>query len=237
MPAEGAASSDIADTFWPARGRANTVVVLLVLLLANNTGGLITALNTLAFMRRVERGEQPDSEEADRLDAWSLAVSVPGLILQLVLVVIYLMWVYRAHLDLRLWTRERLNFTSGRAVGWWFIPFANLVQPCRVMGEIWRRSDARHGAGWGNGGAPLLLVSWWLAFLVEGVLGRIVLRMSIKAEELPEMIRATQYEIAAACWDFVALPLAIAVVVAIKRAQDRRRAAIGGDPGAPAVVG
>jgi hypothetical protein len=231
MPGEGTVTNappdtpaEIAQTFWSASGRAKTAIALLGLLLAGTIIGLITTLNTLVFLRRIERGGQASTAEAERLDMWSLAVAVPTIIVQVLLIVIYLMWVYRAHLDLKLFTREPLNFTPGWAVGWWFIPFANLVQPCRVMGEIWRRSDARHGATWGTGGAPLLLVTWWIAFLVEGVLGRIVLRMSVSAEKLPELIRAAQFEIAAGIWDLVAIPLAIAVVVAIMRAQQRRRA-------------
>ena len=228
-PAAEPDRAEIARTFWSATGRANTVIVLLGLLLALTVAGLVTALNTLAFLRRVQAGAQVTEAEGERIDLWSLLVAVPAALLNIAVVVIYLMWVYRAHLNLKLFSGEKLNFSSGWAVGWWFIPFANLVQPCRVMGEIWRRSDPKHGASWSNSGAPTLLVLWWLAFLIEGVLGRVMLRLSIRAETLPELIRATHLEIATEIWDLIAIPLAIAVVVAIKRAQRRRLEELG-DP-------
>lgn len=100
-------------------------------------------------------------------------------------VVSFLLWMRRAAWNLRLLhPEEGFVYTPGWCVGWWFVPFANLVHPFKAMHEIWHYSDpdaervdtvtgyaAR--SDWGKG-APLLLSSWWAAWIASWVLSRII---------------------------------------------------------------
>lgn len=73
------------------------------------------------------------------------------------------MWIYRAHDNLTLFGLTGLEFTPGWSVGWFFVPFANLVKPYEAMRELWGRNlgDRLHAAA--------LLPLWWGCFLVGGI--------------------------------------------------------------------
>lgn len=63
-----------------------------------------------------------------------------------------------------------LSYTPGMAVGWFFIPFANLVLPLLVTNEIWKGSVAvsrgESGAGWRNHSINPFIIVWYLAFIL-----------------------------------------------------------------------
>jgi hypothetical protein len=90
---------------------------------------------------------------------------IPGLISWAVIIV-WLIWQHQATANL--WARgyAGLRTRPGWAVGWWFIPFANLAMPLLAMLELDRRSTSdgtprRAGSvlGW-----------WWAAWLASSLL-------------------------------------------------------------------
>jgi hypothetical protein len=83
----------------------------------------------------------------------------------------WLLWQYRAQSNLRALGSQDLQFTPGWAVGWWLIPFANVVMPYRSTSELWKASSPTAGAvDWKAGPRTILLPLWWTAWL-----GRLVL--------------------------------------------------------------
>ena len=56
-------------------------------------------------------------------------------------IVVFMFWVHRAYSNLSPLKARNLEFSPGWAVGWWFIPFANLVKSFQVMRELWTASD------------------------------------------------------------------------------------------------
>ena len=73
------------------------------------------------------------------------------------------MWIYRAHDNLGKLGHTDLEFTPGWSVGWFFVPFANLVMPFRAMRELWH-----HSCGSETPSTPILPL-WWGCFLVGGI--------------------------------------------------------------------
>jgi len=56
--------------------------------------------------------------------------------------VMFLIWLFRIYKNLDvLESQQNREFTPGWAVGWWFVPFANLVKPFQVMREAWFDSN------------------------------------------------------------------------------------------------
>ncbi len=83
-------------------------------------------------------------------------------------VVLVAMWIHRAHANLHEAGVDGLEFTPGWAVGWYFIPFANLFKPFQAMRELWAASHAetdRYG-----GEAPSELKWWWGAWISGNIL-------------------------------------------------------------------
>lgn len=92
-------------------------------------------------------------------------------------IVFFLIWEFRAFKNLSPLRAQNPEFTPGWAVGWWFIPFANLVKPYQAMSDLWNESDADFDAENGflsaSVGAPGMLGLWWALFIVSNILLRI----------------------------------------------------------------
>jgi hypothetical protein len=97
-------------------------------------------------------------------------------------VIAFSMWTHRVYRNLPALGARLLRYTPGWAVGWLFVPFANLVIPYFVFAEIWRNSipaPAASANGHGNRFSPLL-IGWWIVnvlpfvVLVVGFVGFVV---------------------------------------------------------------
>ena len=91
-------------------------------------------------------------------------------------VVVFLMWMYRASKNLQALDAQGQRFSPRWAVGAWFIPFAHLVVPYKVIAEIWRGSDpeslSEMASNWKRGRVPALFGWWWGLFLVASFVER-----------------------------------------------------------------
>ena len=68
------------------------------------------------------------------------AVGLGALVLNLLAAVAFCVWIHRAASNLPALGRYGMKFTPGWCVGWFFIPFANLVKPFQAVKELWRAS-------------------------------------------------------------------------------------------------
>lgn len=122
-----------------------------------------------------------DLDEAAPASVWLLLQGVVYLFqfpLYITTVVGFLMWVYRAHSNLQFLQPEQLDFTPGWAVGWWFIPFANLVKPFQAIREIWSESDPEVTPGGSifsaaMHSAPTYMAAWWGFWIGSNILANI----------------------------------------------------------------
>jgi hypothetical protein len=83
-------------------------------------------------------------------------------------------WIYRASANAHAIGGD-LTVTPGWAVGWYFVPFANLVKPFHAMKETWLASH--YGSDWGRGDATDLLNWWWGLWLVSNIIDNIDWRL------------------------------------------------------------
>ena len=83
-------------------------------------------------------------------------------------------WIHRASANLRGLRRDGLNFSPGGCVGWFYVPFANLVQPVRAMSEIWRASEpGGDGYEWTRARGTPWLGIWWGTWLLGNIVGEV----------------------------------------------------------------
>lgn len=102
--------------------------------------------------------------------------------LLLLSIIPFMMWVYRAYFNLDHVKQKGLNVTPGWAVGWFFIPFANLYYDVLVLNDIFK--GTKHLS---IGGAPSqsmertpippIALLWFLAYIIGGVFENIGDRM------------------------------------------------------------
>ena len=86
-------------------------------------------------------------------------------------VVLVTMWIHCAHANLREIGMEGLEFTPGWAVGWYFIPIANLIKPYQAMRELWNASFGESD-GYANEAPPLVKL-WWGCWIVCNILSNV----------------------------------------------------------------
>jgi hypothetical protein len=151
--------------------------------------------------------------------------------------ILFLVWVYRVNRNAWTIDARRMNYSPGWSVGWFLVPFANLVKPYSVMREIWQVSSRGSRQNGQPAPAAPLIGTWWVVTVIHGLM-----HFSPWQIITGRMLLADYYEnhqfMADSLWRFswgfliaeisgiVANVLTIVIVVRITEFQDRRQFAI-----------
>jgi Domain of unknown function (DUF4328) len=134
--------------------------------------------------------------------------------------VAWLAWLHRAYGNLTLVGSKRSRFGRSRAVGYWFIPFLNLVRPFQVMKDLWLRSESMNDRdGYDDLPAPGFLSAWWGVFLTKGAATVAVASLGPHGRTPGDLIDVGDLQLLVSIAGVVAAALAIAVVRGIDRRQ------------------
>ena len=106
--------------------------------------------------------------------AWGL-VAIVQFLLYVASGVTVLLWLHRASADAHALV-DGLSISPGWAVGWFFVPIANLVKPFTAVSEAWRVSHAPED--WAFAPVPALLRWWWGAWIASNVLAGLDWRLN-----------------------------------------------------------
>jgi len=149
--------------------------------------------------------------------------------LRLATAIVFLIWLYRAYSNLSPLKVRNLEFSPGWAVGWWFIPFANLVKPFQVVREVYNEStpdfDPDSGFTTLPAGTPFEIGLWWAMFLLSGFIYRLSDVFYGKGDT-PESEYFPTVFLAGALCATVAAALAAYIVKAINSRQVERLAIV-----------
>jgi hypothetical protein len=137
--------------------------------------GLAAIYNAIADLVQILAvGSQGVSGPNDfRIDDLLQTLAGLAYLVTLVLAAVYfLRWEHRVARNVRALGATGLRYTPGWAVGWWFVPFANLVMPYRVVAELWRAtaSDGATVRGY--------VRVWWTLWIAGGLIGNVGARLS-----------------------------------------------------------
>ena len=145
-------------------------------------------------------------------------LSIGAVFVSLVTIAIVGRWIYRASVNAHAMTDE-MSITPGWAVGWYFVPFANLVKPFQAMKEIWLASH-RQGSGDDVRGSAIL-GWWWGLWLLSNLLGNITFRMEMAEGTDPQSL-ATAYFVSTA----INIPLCIVLILIMRKIGTAQRGGI-----------
>jgi len=147
-------------------------------------------------------------------------IALPMIAAMLVCFVVVGMWIYRASANAHAISDE-MTISPGWAVGWYFVPFMNLVRPYQGMREVWLASHYR--GNWHGEPAPSLLGWWWGLWIVTNILSNVSFRLSMNdaAGALTEMILIL--DVGAAVLN---VPLSLALITIMRRTREAQRHAI-----------
>ena len=80
-------------------------------------------------------------------------------------------WIYRTNANAHLVDADEMTITPGWSVGWFFIPFLNLVMPYRGVNETWQATQKAAG-GFEALRSPLV-GWWWGLWLADNIVSNI----------------------------------------------------------------
>ena len=125
--------------------------------------------------------------------------------------IVFLKWIYRANANSGGFGAQNMQFTPGWSVGYYFIPFINLVRPYQAMKEILQISY--NPEDWTYKSVTPLLGWWWGLWLLSGFMGQLVFRLSAGAETIDDLKISTGLSIAAGA---LGIPLCLVAIKLIK---------------------
>ena len=213
--------------FTSAHLRANIVKILLVvgaivsvILLISETLSLVIS----PLGEGQEIGENPLGF-ANVLITFLLAVLT--VLVYVATVIFFCVWLYRAHGNLTAFgtPRNGLEYSSGLAVGSFFIPFANLIIPYRAVREVWQKSIPLGDYPLSAPGTPTSFPIWWTFWLLSSFAGNLSFRLSFN-DNVPEST-ATIISIVAGGLSVIAALMAYLVVDEIDKRQEETTEKLG----------
>jgi len=124
-----------------------------------------------------------------------------------------LRWIYLADNNARALGAEDLSGSPGWAVGWFFVPLANLIMPYTTVRDMWKASV--NPKDWQAENGESLVILWWACWLISQISGtiafRLELEMGYEAGEATRMLGLAS--------DLVSIPSALLLAVIIGRIQ------------------
>jgi len=173
---------------------------------------LLTAMRDGGFSSETEA-----RQAAEANDLRQGVIAMAGFIVVITTVVVFAIWIHRVDSNIHALGSFDLRFTPGWAVGWYFVPIANLWKPYQAMSEIWRAS--KNPTDWQSEPTSGLLRWWWFWWLVSSLLDNVSMRMSLRADELNELIGVAPVNIASSILDIISAIFALMLVKKIGEFQ------------------
>ncbi len=130
------------------------------------------------------------------------------------------MWIYRAAANVRAAAVPGFTFTPSWAVGWYFVPIANLFQPYQAMRQIWNASHGGDKDELYRGHS--LLVAWWGAWLFTAAVGTMSYVASASPDSPGEFREGQILGMIYSGASLILYPLAIELVHRVAEGQRRR---------------
>lgn len=217
------------DRYESLRGLTTAVVALLWLDVVLQVAYAGTSLGVVSLINGLLDGSI--IPEDDSLSPAEIAQSIIGIVsiaVSLGLIIAISRWIYCAAWNVRHLGAKRLEHSPGWAVGWYFVPFCNLVLPYRAMKEVWLASHAPRD--WQPDASARPLPVWWTLWLAGNIIGNISFRLTLRAETLEQM-RVAEWVGIAQC--ALAVPLAlvfIRIIRTLSAEQDRQANAAQPEP-------
>lgn len=207
----------IEDLQWAVqseRQRARLTLALLALGMAMSVVGIFSGIAQHSLLASMRDGIEVTEQQTGANDSRQQLVGIVQIIVFLATAVTWLLWQFRAYSNLRLIGSRDTDVTPGWSVGYWFIPFVNLVRVYQITNELWRRSELKNIRDpIGGLSTTPLIVTWWLAYLIDGSLSRFVLNATRHARTIDALISATD---SAILNDFVGIASGILAFVVVK---------------------
>lgn len=153
----------------PIQDRWKMLAIGVGLALISQVAGVINAIKIQGLLDRITQGDSGAAYELIQSQQMNPLLLLTGLI-GILAVVFVCMWFYRAGQNVHLAGVKYLNYTPGWYVGWFFIPFVQIVMPFITTIELWKASSSMSERdddnNWKNNGVSIYVHLWYISFLL-----------------------------------------------------------------------
>lgn len=179
----------------PNSERARILLLIIWIILALEIISIFSSVLQYNLLQTISNGGEISSETANANDLREQIIAIVYLIANIISIVAFIMWFRRAYYNLHQKVRT-LAFTEGWAAGCWFVPFVNLYRPYQIMKEMYEETKQYLiGESVECELSTKFLGVWWTMWIINGILGQIVFRLSLHSSALPELITITTLSI------------------------------------------
>ncbi len=201
-------------------------IALLALVIVIDFVLLVLLVDRIDALRQVQLGQRPLASMT-HIDNRLGGTGILWGIVVVATIVLWLVWQHRAQSNLRALGAANLRFSPGWAVGWWFVPFANVVFPYLTLRELLKASDPIAGAvDWGARRTPALLGFWWAASLARIVASSIASVIGRHATTVAQLIQGNYVALVAGLIEIAAAVLAMILLHEVNARQTRKYARV-----------
>lgn len=214
------------------RAPATVVYVMAAIVLVCTVAAIVSGFFEVSLLGRIADGENVTQSEADNNDLRVAVITALQGLAYLGTAIAFIVWFYRAHVNLRALGASEVRHASGWAIGAWFIPFFNLVRPKSMANDVWKASDPELPAPvgierWSRVALPTVLAVWWAAWVLASLVSSVAAVLALGDD--PETLKASS-EVALVSDGLSLLGgiLLIGVVRSITARQQARHTALAG---------
>lgn len=93
-------------------------------------------------------------------------------ILYITTAILFLVWSQRTTSNSRRSTNGDLDVTPGWAIGWWFVPIANLFKPLSMVQQNYKVAQRSSGP-WRSRSSSGLVNAWWTFWVIFTIIDRV----------------------------------------------------------------
>src|ERR1700754_3506800 len=99
---------------------------------------IVSSLFELKLLNDLQGGLTLAPGEAESNDLRQQIIAIVRFPLLVTTIIVFAVWIHRANRNARALGAVGMRFSPGWAVGWFFVPIANLWKPYQAMKEIWQ---------------------------------------------------------------------------------------------------
>ena len=217
-------------TYRSPRGAARIVATLLGTAAVLDVAAVVMYLDELRRLDAAAAGAGFADGDLTASDLRLGLLSAALLIVLFATIPAFLVWFHRLYTNLPALGATDLRFSSGWAIGAWFVPLLNLWRPKQIADDIWRASEPGPdlAANLPRRDRPVggVVHLWWGLYLLSNLVNQAVVRYSVAAERGQELRTRALAESGAAVLDTLAALAALWFVVQMTARHERRAALV-----------
>lgn len=196
-----------------------TASAFLLLYCAAEVAFAVFSFTLFNFYDRLDAGTM-NQREMDaavvQVDTTGAAVGALFLLALLAAHIVAGMWLYRAAANAQAVKPNDARITPGWSVGWYFVPFANLLMPYRAMRQTW---NGLRGNDSLDAGLPGWALIWWVFWLVGNTLSTVSLRINTSAASIDDFRLSTTLDVMSSGFSIIAALLFRNLILTLTRAS------------------